>query len=496
MPKFYVTTSIPYVNAAPHIGFAMELLTADVLARYHRLQGDTVLFSTGSDEHGGKIKEKAIENNVTPQAYTDEISQAFRDLAKLVNSSNDRFIRTTNPAHIASAQIIWERLAQYIYKGTYKGWYCTGCEEFVTEKAVQERKGICPAHNKPYEQLEEDNYFFKLSAFTQPVLEAIESNALKIVPDTRRNEILQVLKDGLEDISVSRPITQLDWGIPVPGDDSQVMYVWFEALMNYLTVLGYPNSDDFKTYWSPDVQIVGKDIIRFHAAIWPAMLLGLELPLPKLLYAHGFVTSGGAKMSKSIGNVIAPKAIIDQYGVDAFRYYFLRHVPSYDDGDFSWERFEVVYNTELGNELGNLVQRVATMVGRYLEGIVGETPAPAHDIHAFHESLAECRFDRALETVWTQVRGLNQYIDEQKPWVLGKNPDDFDHLREVLAYCVSCLIEIADLLKPFMPDTADKILSLFASGYIKEVPKPLFPRILEHETVTTPVPDQSIDKSK
>ncbi len=494
--KFYVTTSIPYVNAAPHIGFAMELLTADVLARYHRIKGDEVLFSTGTDEHGGKIKEKAQEQGVAVQAYVDEISSEFRDLARLVNASEDRFIRTTNPAHEASAQAIWARLTDHIYKGTYTGWYCTGCEEFVTEKAVKERQGVCPAHNKPYEQLEEENYFFKLSSFTAQIKEAIEQNKLKVLPDRRRNEILAVLNEGLEDISISRPTSQLDWGIPVPGDDTQVMYVWFEALMNYITVLGFPDNEDFIRFWPADVQIIGKDIIRFHAAIWPGILLGLGIPLPKQIYAHGFVTSGGQKMSKSLGNVIAPKEIIEQYGVDAFRYYFLRHIPSYDDGDFSWERFETVYNTELGNELGNLVGRVATMIGRYQQGVVGETPEPPHDIHAYHTALSECRFDRALETVWTQVRGLNQYIDEQKPWTLAKNHDDFDHLREVLAYCVSCLVEIADLLKPFLPDTAEKILALYAEGYIKDVPAPLFPRITNYATPDAPITGQQVDPNK
>lgn len=480
MSTFYVTTSIPYVNAEPHVGFGMELLYADVLARYHRILGDTTLFSTGTDEHGGKIKESAIAKGVEPLAYVDVISESFRGLGKLLNVSEDRFIRTTNPAHESAAQEIWRRLETYIYKGTYKGLYCTGCEEFVTEKLAKERNGVCPNHNKPYEQLEEENYFFKLSAFTAPVLKAIEEQSFQIVPERKKNEILAVLKEGLEDISVSRPITQLDWGVPVPGDPNQVMYVWFEALMNYLTVLGFPDSEDYSTFWPANVQIVGKDIIRFHAAIWPAMLIGLGIPLPKLLYVHGFVTSEGQKMSKSIGNVISPSEVVENYGVDAFRYYFLRHIPSYDDGDFSWRRFETVYNTELGNELGNLVQRVAVMIGRYLQGVIGETPGPNHDIAAYHDALRICRFDKALEVVWLQVRGLNQYLEEQKPWVIAKNPDEFDHLREVLAYAVSNLLEIASLLEPFLPDTATKIKELFSPGYIKDIPKALFPKIELH----------------
>ncbi len=480
MSKYYVTTSIPYVNANPHIGFGLELVIADTLARYHRHKGDTVLFSTGTDEHGGKIKEKAQEQGVEVQQYVDTISESFRGLGKLLDVKEDRFIRTTHPAHATVAQEVWRRLTKDIYKGKYKGWYCTGCEEFVTEKAAKANNGTCPNHKKPYQQLEEDNYFFKLSAYTEPVKKAISEGTLQVVPETKRNEILSVLNEGLEDISISRPTTQLDWGIPVPDDDSQVMYVWFEALINYLSVLGFPDAEDFSTFWAPDTQVIGKDIIRFHAAIWPAMLLGLNLPLPKQLYVHGFVNVDGQKISKSIGNVIAPRDIVEAYGVDAFRYYFLRHIPSYDDGDFSWVRFETVYNTELGNELGNLVQRVAVMIGRYLSGVVGETPGPQHDVAAYHAALSECRFDKALEDVWVQIRGLNQYIDEQKPWELAKSNDDIDHLREVLAYAVSCLLEVADLLVPFLPGTAQAITDIFGKGYVKNIPTPLFPRINQY----------------
>lgn len=476
MDKFYVTTSIPYVNAEPHIGFAMELLQADVLARYHRQQGHEVLFSTGTDEHGGKIAEKAEEKGVKPLEYADEISKAFSDMAKLVDASNDRFIRTTQKAHEERAQLIWKALNKDdIYKGSYTGWYCTGDEAFFTETEVKANNGVCPAHNRPYEKIEEENYFFKLSKYTDQVGEAIKSGKFRIVPDTKRNEILSVINSGLEDISISRPKDKISWGVPVPGDKTQVMYVWFEALMNYITVLGYPEHEDFKKFWPADVQIVGKDIIRFHAAIWPAMLLSLGIDLPKTLYVHGFVTVDSKKMSKTLGNVISPKQLIAKYGVDAFRYYFLRHVPSYNDGDFTQELFDKAYNNELANELGNAVQRTVAMIQKYQHGTIGEIPPAEHDMAEFREAIANCQFDRALDEVWEQVRGLNAYIDLEKPWTLAKD-GDVEHLKEVLAYQASCLIEIADLLEPFMPVTATAIRNTFSEGVIRAFEGTLFPK--------------------
>lgn len=475
MAKYYVTTSIPYVNGDPHIGFAMELLYADVLARWARQRGDDVIFCTGTDEHGGKVAEKAAENNLDPKAYTDQISQRFQDLGKLLNISNNRFIRTTDPGHEQRAQLIWKKLAGDIYKGKYTGWYCTGDEAFVTETEVKANNGVCPNHNRPYEKIEEENYFFKLSKYNAQIIEAISQADFQIVPATRRNEILGVLKDGLEDISVSRPSEKIGWGIPVPGDKTQVMYVWFEALMNYITVLGYPEHKDFKSYWPANAQVIGKDIIRFHAGIWPAMLMSLQLPLPKLLYVHGFVTVEGKKMSKTIGNVVHPSDVVEKYGVDACRYYFLRHMPSYEDGDFSWKRLEAAYNNELANELGNAVQRTVVMFQKYQKGLIGDTPAAEHDIAQYEAALAACRFDQALDEVWERVRGLNQYIDEEKPWVIAKNGDD-DHLREVLAYQASSLLNIAQLLEPFLPDTAVKIKATFGTGVVRPLDGTLFPK--------------------
>lgn len=473
--NYYVTTSIPYVNGEPHLGHAMEFIMADVLARYARGSGKTVIYSTGTDEHGGKIAEKAAELGKTPQALADDMSQKFRDLAVKLNISNDRFIRTTDKAHEDRAQLVWKALEKDIYKHSYEGWYCTGDEAFFTETEVKANNGVCPNHNRPYERIKEENYFLKLSAYGDRIKTAIESGEFVIVPKTRRNEILSLLEEGLEDISISRPADKISWGVPVPTDKEQVMYVWFEALLNYITVLGYPEHDDFKNFWPADVQVIGKDIIRFHAAIWPAILMGLKLPLAKQLYVHGFINVDGKKMSKSLGNYVSPDDIINKYGADAFRYYFLRHVPSYGDGDFSWEVFDAAYNNELANELGNAVQRTVAMIQKYQQGLIGDIPEPKHDTSKYHQALAGCQFDRALDEVWEQVRGLNQYIDEEKPWVIANSGDD-DHLREVLAYQASCLLEIAELLKPFLPETAGKIEGVFNEGIIRPIDGTLFPK--------------------
>lgn len=473
--KYYVCTSIPYVNGEPHVGHALEFIMADVLARAARQRGDEVIFSTGADEHGSKVKQTAEKLGLQPEQLADKMTAQFVKLLKDLNISNNRFIRTTDPNHEKRVQLVWKTLKNDIYKAKYTGWYDVKEEEFVPEGKADPAR-MKPDHPQAYQKLEEENYFFKLSKYNDRILEAIESGTFKVVPATRRNEIMAVLKEGLEDISISRPKDKLDWGVPVPGDHTQVMYVWFEALLNYITVLGYPEHQDFKDYWPAEVQVIGKDILRFHAAIWPAILMGIDVPPPKQLYVHGHITMDGKKMSKSIGNVVAPKEILDRYGIDPLRYYFLRHIPSYNDGDFSWDAFEAAYNNELANELGNAVQRTAAMVERYQDGIVGDTPAAEHDSQPITEAIAECRFDRALDHIWDQVRGLNQYIDTEKPWEIAK-AKDMDHLREVLAYQVSCLLEIADLLTPFLPDTARKIQNVFKDGKVYLPEETLFPKL-------------------
>lgn len=472
MSKFYVPTAIPYVNAVPHIGNAMDLIIADAIARYHRNIGDSVLFSTGTDEHGAKILEKAKEAGQDPQAFTDTMSQNFINLCKVLNVRYDRFVRTTEPGHITSARHFWQQIEKDIYKGKYKGWYCVGCEKYVTDTEAKANKGVCPIHNRKYEELEEENYFFKLSKYTKPLKELIEKDELKIYHKARKNEILDILNSGLEDVSFSRPKEKIPWGVDVPGDESQVMYVWTEALLNYLTVTGYPQKG-YEQWWPSDVQVIGKDILRFHAAIWPAMLLSAGLPLPKALYVHGFINVGGKKMSKTVGNVVDPFEVVKKYGADAFRYYLLAEIPGDDDGDFTWERFQAVYNSDLANDLGNLVQRVASMVNKYQNNVVGDIPEHSHDMTAYQEAIQNYRFDLAAGEVKELVRGLNQYIEEEKPWKLAK--DDTKHLQEVLAYLVSNILQVAFLLDPFMPATSEKIKQTFADGLVREISS-LFPK--------------------
>lgn len=480
MKKFYVTTAIPYVNAAPHIGHGLDFTLADSLARYHKQHGENVFFEVGTDEHGTKIYQKAKEEGKQPQAYVDGIVPLWQEFLKRLNVHYDGFIRTTSPSHEKTAQLIWGKLQKHIYKGTYEGWYCVGCESFVTAGDAAANNGVCPIHNKPYEKLSEENYYFKLSAFGDQIKQALSAGEFKITPEFREHEILNLIKEGLNDLSISRPKQQLTWGIPVPGDDNQVMYVWFEALMNYVSVLDYPDGKKFETFWPPDVWVGGKDILRFHAAIFPAMLIALDLPLPKTLLVHGHVLSDGTKMSKSIGNVVAPLDIINTYGVDAFRYYFLRHVPTIDDGDFTWEKFENAYNNELGNELGNLVQRVAAMINRYQHGVIGDLPRPEHDAGPYHQEVAALRLDRAIDAAWVMVRNLNVYLEEVKPWEIAKKPEGDDHLQEVLAYAAGSLQQIADLLWPFLPTTAETIRHIFEGGTVKQYQGVLFPKIFQH----------------
>lgn len=473
--RFYVTTSIPYINGEPHLGHAMEFTIADVLARYARAQKNTVIYTTGTDEHGSKVAETAEKLGLTPKALATQNSDKFRELLTQLNISNDRFIRTTDKGHEQRAQVIWKNLKNDIYKGKYTGWYDVRQEEFVPEGQVDPER-TDPSHPKAYQKVEEENYFFRLSKYSDKILETIESGSFRVIPSSKRNEILSLLREGLDDISISRPKDKISWGISVPGDSSQVMYVWFEALMNYITVLGYPEHQDFKHFWPAKYQIIGKDILRFHAAIWPGMLMALGLSLPETLYVHGFVNINGAKMSKSDGNVVSPSAIIDLYGADAFRYYFLRKIPSQNDGDFSWELFDAAYHNELANELGNTVQRTVVMIDKFQQGLIGDIPPASHDAAAYRQAIQDCRFDKAMDEIWDQVRGLNQYIDEQKPWEIAKSGDTV-HLGDVLAYMAASLVEIAGLLAPFLPDTSQAINNIFGEGILHKPETVLFPRI-------------------
>lgn len=482
--KLYIATAIPYVNGAPHIGNALDYLLADIWARYQTQNGHQVRFQVGTDEHGNKIAAKATEQGIDPKTFTDNMYINFENLMKKVGASYTDFVRTTDEHHVASVQYIWQTLKPYIYKGTYQGWYCIGHEAFFTDKEVQATGGVCPDHQAPYQQVSEENYFFKTSAFSDQIKAALADGTMQILPDFRKKEFLELIKDGLTDVSISRPKKNLSWGIPVPDDPEQVMYVWLDALANYITVLGYPDRPEWKEFWPADVQVIGKDILRFHAGIWPAMLLGLGLELPKRLLVHGFVNIGGEKISKSVGNGIDPNEIIDNYGLDAFRYFFSRHIPTLDDGDFTWEKFENAYNNELGNDLGNLIQRVASMIIKYQSGVIGEAQQAEHDMSAYHDAIEGLEFNKAIDEVWNMVRSLNQYIEHVKPWQvakgIGKDAEAEPHLAEILSHCAGALVQIADLLVPFLPGTATRIHEIFETGVVTLPETVLFPKIYIH----------------
>jgi methionyl-tRNA synthetase len=462
--KFYITTSIAYVNAKPHIGFAMEVIQADTLARYHRMAGDEVFYLTGTDEHGMKLAQAAKEQGKTPKQLVDENSAYFRGLKEVLNLSNDHFVRTTDPGHIKGAQKLWRKMVESgdIYKSSYEGLYCIGCEAFITEKDLMD--GKCPNHNRPPEKLKEENYFFKLSKYSDRIRQLIEDDTLKIVPQARKHEILNVLKEGLKDVSFSRPRSVLTWGIDVPDDPDQVMYVWCDALSNYITALGYADENElFHKFWPADVHLIGKDILRFHSAIWIGMLLSTGLRIPQAIYVHGFITSEGQKMSKSLQNVVDPLEVIQKYGVDALRYYLLREIPTTEDGDFSKERFQIVY-AELANTFGNLVSRVVAMTHKYFEGKV---PQADFDPAFFEEKVqlfwgnydkAIANFDlkQVLEQVIDFGNFANQFVEANKPWALAKT--DQKKLAEVMYVLLEMIRHIAISLLPFIPHTAGKIL--------------------------------------
>ncbi len=484
--KLYIATAIPYVSGEPHVGHLMDYLLADIWARYQKQNGHEVRFQVGTDEHGSKIANNAAAAGLDPKAYVDKLYISFDDLIKKIGTSSTDFVRTTDDHHIKSVQYIWQQLQPYIYKGKYEGWYCVGCECFVTDKEATENGGICPDHKQPYQRLSEENYYLKASAFTDKVKEALNNNEMEIVPEFRKKEFLELIKDGIQDVSISRPKKSLGWGIPVPGDPEQIMYVWMDALSNYITVLGYPDNPTWQEYWPADLQVLGKDILRFHLGIWPAILLGLGLKLPKKLLVHGFVNIDGAKQSKSLGNGVNPIEMIDQYGVDAVRYFFSKHIPTLGDGDFTWEKFETAYNTELANDLGNLVSRVAGMITRYQSGVIGEMPDVDHDTGAYNDAMNNLEFNKAMEEIWSMVRNANQYIENVKPWEIAKSvqtdADAVSHLSEVLAYSAGALLQISDLLVPFLPNTAEKIKATFSTGVIVPLDTVIFPKIYIHTT--------------
>ncbi|MBI3046344.1 MAG: methionine--tRNA ligase [Candidatus Harrisonbacteria bacterium] len=480
MNKFYITTSIAYVNAPPHLGFALESVQADVLARWHRQQGDEVFFLTGTDEHGAKIVRAAEAAGKTSKELTDENSENFKALKSALNLSWDNFIRTSDQkVHWPVAQELWKRLekASDLYKKTYQGLYCVGHEAFVTQKDLE--NGKCRDHQKEPEALEEENWFFRLSKYTKDIEIRIKNEELRIMPETRKNEILSFLSDGLEDISFSRPAKDLSWGVPVPNDPSQTMYVWADALANYIS-----GKDGIKKWEEhpADIHLIGKDILRFHAAIWPAMLLSAGLPLPKAIYVHGHILVDGEKMSKTVGNVIDPFELVKKYGVDPVRYFLLREIPSGEDGDFSYKKFEERYNGDLANGLGNFAARVLTLAskekklgGKAEEGIGGKIEAAKA---AVLRKTEEFKLNEALEALWSLIHFGDQYVNEKKPWDKEQTTDD--QRLTTIYNAVVILDNVAAMLAPFLPATAEKITdSIHWSDGKLEIKKGevLFPRL-------------------
>lgn len=473
MSKFYITTAIPYVNAELHIGNVLDQVQADALARYYRQQGAEVLFSVGTDEHGTKIAEAAAKQGLEPQVFTNQANEGVANLFGRLNISYDRFVRTTSDEHKRAAREMWQRLSKDIYKSQYSGLYCVGCEEYVTEEEAKANNNVCPDHERPYEVIEEENYFFALSRYTGEIKRLITADEYRVVPESRKHEILSLLESGLRDVSFSRPKDKLNWGVEVPGDPEHVMYVWPDALTNYLTATGFPE-EGYEKWWPADAHVIGKGILRFHAAIWPGMLLAAGLPLPKNLFVHDYITINGQKISKSLNNVVRPLEIIDKYGTDAFRYYLLHEIPSTSDGDFTWERLEAVYNSELADDLGNLVSRVTAMINKYQGGLIGLRPSPAHDIARYHEAMTSFRFDKALDELSVFTKDLNLYIEEEKPWQVAKT--DPEHLQEILAYLAVNIEHLARFLFPFMPDTAQIIANTFHGKQVKPMDGTLFPK--------------------
>ena len=469
---FYITTPIYYPSGNLHIGHAYTTVAGDAIARYKRLKGFDVMYLTGTDEHGQKIQKKADEKGVTPQAYVDEIVSGIQDLWDKLDISHTDFIRTTQPRHKEVVEKIFKQLLDQgdIYLDEYEGWYCTSCESFFTERQLE--SGNCPDCGGPVDIVKEESYFFKMSKYVDRLLEYYEQNPDFIQPESRKNEMINnFIKPGLEDLAVSR--TTFDWGIKVPGDAKHVIYVWIDALSNYITALGYNTDDEtlFNKYWPADVHLMSKEIVRFHTIYWPIMLMALDLPLPKQVFAHGWILMKDGKMSKSKGNVVDPISLTNRYGLDALRYYLLREVPFGADGVFTPEGFVDRVNFDLANDLGNLLNRTVAMIDKYFGGEIpaftkAETDSDAsletmamETVTAYEEAMDHMQFSVALSTIWQYISRTNKYIDENEPWVLAKDEAKTGRLGNVMAHLVDSLRRTAVLLRPFLTETPGKIFS-------------------------------------
>lgn len=463
--KFFITAAIDYVNSIPHIGHAYEKIAADILARYYRNQGVKVSYLVGTDEHGMKVAQAAQKNKITPKDFVDQISQKYQDTWKALNVGYDQFIRTTDPDHEKFVQEFLQKIYDNgeIYKDKYQGLYCVGCEEYKTENELDKGK-ICPLHQKECDLIEEDIYFFKLSKYQNQIIEAIQSRKLVIEPESRRNEIFRFLaKEPLKDLAITR--SKVPWGIAVPWDKNQTIYVWVDALLCYLS--------GGEGYWPPQLQLVGKDIFRFHAIIWPAMLMAAGYELPEKLFIHGFLTVNGQKMSKTLGNVLNPAEIAEVYGADALRYFLFREVPFGEDGDFSLARFDERYRADLANDLGNLLQRTLMMAQKYKLTWIYQAPTKKYP--EIDKAIEELRFADALNLIWQEISSANKKIDHEKPWTLVET--DKPKLAEIMAELLNTLNDVSKLIAPFMPETSEKMITQLKTNRIQ----PLFPRKKEED---------------